>query len=279
MSDYAGGRPVRRMRRLTRDGQCTICLAPLDEGTVAMWDGVAGTMTCRACWERPTVDGAAPGVAGRSAQDEGARRLAAAAGPERPAWRRPWSRRSPQADRAVRWARGAAGERRLGDLLDRLAAGGRISVLHDRGLPGSSANIDHLVVAASGVWVVDAKSYTGRVEVVDRGGGPRTGARLVVGGRDRTSLVAGARRQCHAVARVLPPLYPDVVVFGALCFVGARRRRARPGGVIDDMLITWEGDLARWLRDPGPLDQPFRSAIQHHLAARFRPAARPRVTR
>ena len=120
---------------------------------------------------------------------------------------------------------GAAGERRLGDLLDRLAAGGRISVLHDRGLPGSSANIDHLVVAASGVWVIDAKNYTGRVEVVDRGGGRRTGARLVVGGRDRTSLVAGARRQCNAVARVLPPLYPDVVVYGALL-----RRRQAPAG-------------------------------------------------
>ena len=117
---------------------------------------------------------------------------------------------------------GAAGERRLGDLLDRLAAGGRISVLHDRGLPGSSANIDHLVVAASGVWVIDAKNYTGRVEVVDRGGaahGRPAGRRRA----RRTSLVAGARRQCNAVARVLPPLHPDVVVYGALLL---RRRQA-----------------------------------------------------
>ena len=246
MSDYAGGRPLRRMRRLTRDGQCTICLTPLDEGTVAMWDGAAGTMTCRSCWERPTVDGAAG--AGRSAHDEG-RRLAAAAAGRAPGVAAPVVApvtAGGQGGPVV--VEGAAGERRLGDLLDRLAAGGRISVLHDRGLPGSSANIDHLVVAASGVWVIDAKNYTGRVEVVDRGG-RRTGARLVVGGRDRTSLVAGARRQCNAVARVLPPLHPDVVVYGAP--FGARRRRPRPGGVIDDMLITWEGDLARWLRDPG----------------------------
>ena len=30
-------------------------------------------------------------------------------------------------------------------------------------VPGSSANIDHLVVGPTGVWVIDAKNYSGRL--------------------------------------------------------------------------------------------------------------------
>jgi hypothetical protein len=37
-------------------------------------------------------------------------------------------------------------------------------VLHDRRIPGRRSNIDHLVIARSGVWVVDTKRYRGKVE-------------------------------------------------------------------------------------------------------------------
>ena len=57
------------------------------------------------------------------------------------------------------WDRGAVGEERLGARLDKLAADGPIEVLHDRLIPGTRANIDHIVVAPGGVWVVDSKRY------------------------------------------------------------------------------------------------------------------------
>ena len=56
----------------------------------------------------------------------------------------------------VAWAYGANGERALGNLLDPLRDEG-LAVLHDRRIPGSKANIDHVVIAPWGVFVVDAK--------------------------------------------------------------------------------------------------------------------------
>ncbi|MGB3375417.1 MAG: nuclease-related domain-containing protein [Microbacterium sp.] len=61
----------------------------------------------------------------------------------------------PQSTRA--WERGAIGEEMLAARLKDLPEPAR--VLNDRRLPGTRANIDHIVVAPSGVWVVDAKRY------------------------------------------------------------------------------------------------------------------------
>ncbi|WP_344808216.1 nuclease-related domain-containing protein [Microlunatus ginsengisoli] len=65
------------------------------------------------------------------------------------------------------WARNAAtarigreGERRTAALLDvACRRTGGATVLHDLIIPGSRANIDHLVVAGRTVWVVDTKVW------------------------------------------------------------------------------------------------------------------------
>jgi hypothetical protein len=57
-----------------------------------------------------------------------------------------------------RWARGAAGEISTAALLEKLPRR-RWAVLHDLRLPASRANIDHLVIGPTGVWVVDSKAY------------------------------------------------------------------------------------------------------------------------
>lgn len=67
------------------------------------------------------------------------------------------------------WDRGAVGEERLGARLDALAANG-LAVLHDRRIPGSKANIDHIAVTRGGIWVIDAKRYKGRPELKIEGG-------------------------------------------------------------------------------------------------------------
>src|SRR5690606_31048059 len=89
------------------------------------------------------------------------------------------------------WSSGAAGEERVGALLDGIASS-TIRVLHDRRIPGTRANIDHLVVAPGGIWVVDSKRYKGRPELRVEGGilRPRV-EKLVVGGRDKSKLVEG----------------------------------------------------------------------------------------
>jgi len=69
-----------------------------------------------------------------------------------------WPRQDPS-----RWARGAAGELATAELLGRLP-GRHWVVLHDLALPGSRANVDHLVIGPTGVWVVDTKAYRARLE-------------------------------------------------------------------------------------------------------------------
>jgi hypothetical protein len=61
------------------------------------------------------------------------------------------------------WRRGAAGERRTAQLLDPLERHGW-AILHDLAVPGSRANLDHLVIGPGGVFVIDSKQYRGRLQ-------------------------------------------------------------------------------------------------------------------
>jgi Nuclease-related domain len=63
--------------------------------------------------------------------------------------------------RAERWARGAAGERKVGATLEGLGPGWH--VLHDIYL--GRGNIDHIVVGPGGVYTVETKSHRGRIAV------------------------------------------------------------------------------------------------------------------
>ena len=89
----------------------------------------------------------------------------------------------PQSTRA--WSVGAEGERVLSEMLASLA-GESLRVLNDRRIPGTKANIDHLVVCPSGVFVVDAKRYrNSRPELRVEGGLFRARTELLyVEGRD-----------------------------------------------------------------------------------------------
>jgi hypothetical protein len=60
-----------------------------------------------------------------------------------------WGLRFRPSPAASAWQRGAAGERRTARLLDPLARHGW-AVLHDLAIPGSQANLDHLVIGPGG---------------------------------------------------------------------------------------------------------------------------------
>ena len=91
------------------------------------------------------------------------------------------------------WARGAAGEERVGHWLDEAVCGSGM-VLHDRcPTPSRRANIDHLAVVASGIWVIDTKHFRGRLERRDLGGWFVPRPRLFVAGpRPEPAGVLGA---------------------------------------------------------------------------------------
>jgi hypothetical protein len=73
-----------------------------------------------------------------------------------------WRLRFRPSEQVTAWRRGAQGERRTARLLRRLPRHGFV-VFHDLAVPGFQANVDHLVIGPSGVFVIDSKQWTGSV--------------------------------------------------------------------------------------------------------------------
>jgi Nuclease-related domain len=73
-----------------------------------------------------------------------------------------WRLRFRPSEQAHTWKRGAHGERHTARLLDRLTRDGFV-IFHDLAVPDSPANVDHLVIGPSGVFVIDSKQWTGSV--------------------------------------------------------------------------------------------------------------------
>jgi hypothetical protein len=144
------------------------------------------------------------------------------------------------------WNIGAEGERVVGEHLDRHCGPDTI-VLHDR-RAGSRANIDHIVVSPAGLFVVDAKRYSGRVQRRNAAVLGGRGARLLVNGRDQTRLVPPVLRQAEVVERAVSPMFNGVRVTPVLCFVGAEWGFLAPPFEIDGVIVTWRQQLARRIR-------------------------------
>jgi len=168
------------------------------------------------------------------------------------------------------WEAGAEGEERVGALLDRLSSE-RIKVLHDRRIPGSRANIDHLVVAPSGIHVIDSKKYAGRPERRAEGGifRPRV-ERLFVGGRDRTTAVEGVLRQVEVVRTALSGA--TVPISGYLCFVDADWPLLEPAFSVRRVTVLRPKRLKKVLGCDGPVSPAEVDRLHRALAWVFPPA-------
>jgi hypothetical protein len=73
-----------------------------------------------------------------------------------------WGLRFRVSEDARNWRRGARGERRTARLLNRLTDRGWV-VFHDLAVPGSRANVDHLAIGSSGIFLIDSKYWRGRL--------------------------------------------------------------------------------------------------------------------
>jgi hypothetical protein len=171
---------------------------------------------------------------------------------------------SPERQNTKAWAQGAIGEERLGARLDSLASD-NLAVLHDRRIPGTRANIDHLVITRQSVWAIDAKRYKGRPELKIEGGllRPRV-ERLLVGRRDCTKLVDGLLWQVSRVQEAAP----EIPVTGAICFVDADWPLLGGSFTIRDVQVLWPKKLAKTVAAEcaGGVDV---SVVSRLLAERF----------
>jgi hypothetical protein len=268
--------------KLRYAGTCRLCGVELPARAEAIYERPTRTERCIAC-ESAGVDlgrmqsvvepVAVPldaGVAGGSARRQHERRKARDEERLRAKWGRLGGIAVALSDerRTTRvWQQGAIGEEWLGAHLDSLASAD-LAVLHDRRIPGTRANIDHLVVTRGGVWVVDAKRYVGqRPELRVEGGifRPRV-ERLFVGRRDQTKLVDGVLKQVDLVRNVVG----DVEITGAICFVEADWALFGSTFTTRGIHVTRPQRLAKLLdKDSGDVEV---NALARVLAGRFRSA-------
>ena len=279
--------------RLRYAGTCAVCGTAIAARTTAVYSATTRSVRCVTCEVTTSTNDAVvapeppepastpevlePGVAGASARRIYEQRKAKREKGIREAHPRIGGlilalSDDPQSTRA--WSGGALGEEKLGALLDKVASP-TIRVLHDRRIPKSRSNIDHLVVCPSGVLVVDAKRYAGRRPSKKVEGGffvPRR-ERLLVGGRDSTALVEGVKRQVAVVSDALAGDVPEPVgVRGFLCFVDAEWPLFGGDFTVDGVAVLWAKRLLGIAAAPGPLTEAAVDRVTRRLAAVFAPA-------
>ncbi|GCD88520.1 hypothetical protein NLS1_05260 [Nocardioides sp. LS1] len=206
--------------KLRYAGSCRLCGVDLPARAEAIYEPSTKTVRCVDC-STATDEPVDSGIPGASARREFERRHVSREARVRSRHPRIGgfllaATDDPQSTRA--WNTGALGEERLGQRLNELSCE-TVRVLHDRRIPGSRANIDHLAVTPTGIYVIDAKRYRERPSLRVEGGilRPRT-EKLMVGSRDRTKLVDAALRQVDVVRDLVGG---DVPITGVLCFIEA----------------------------------------------------------
>lgn len=123
----------------------------------------------------------------------------------------------PQSTKA--WKVGAEGEIAIGKLLDSYAVKYGFKVIHDRLIPRSRANIDHIAVTRAGIFVIDAKNYQGTIRIKDDSGFfSAPDPKLWVGSRNCMKLIDGMKRQTTIVKEILNKSSIDMPVIGVLAF-------------------------------------------------------------
>jgi hypothetical protein len=277
-ADHAG-MPTKKMSLLDA-GTCRTCGAAIPARTTAMYDSESMTVCCVSCGTAaraaegsgdPAWDGTIPG-AGRQREYERRR-----------------AKRQTEVD--ARWGRLATMVRLMGDepptaasarsgvdaarvvavLLER-HAGSSLVTLHSRRIPHGSSVIDHLVVAPSGVWVVESASHRGRVECRDSGSRRRPDPRLVVAGRDHSELVTALDRPVKAVRAALEPLGLAIApVHPAIVFVQADWGLFGKPFTIDGVQVVWAKRLINAVTEPGPWDRRVIDAVARQLSAALPP--------
>ena len=292
---------------LRRADRCRACGLDLAVGSTQWWDPQARTVTCTVCHDSrevtPPVEppaAASPpeppprvvGEAGASAQREydrlstreSARKMRAVE--DDAEWRsrikaeRPVLGRlaaamtakpvvTPESQATRAWATGASGELRVAEIL---AACDGVHALHDRRVPGSKANIDHIAVSRSGVYVIDAKKYTGQIEARNVGGWLREDYRLYVNGRDQTKLADAMGHQVEVV-REATGEHSGVPVIPVLCFVAATWPGFRPRSFsIRGVAILWPTGLGKFVTRPPAAAVHDPAVVAQTIGRNLRPA-------
>jgi Nuclease-related domain len=176
----------------------------------------------------------------------------------------PAPRREPY--RVRTWATEPLGTAAVAEMLDGLRAYGVVA-WHGARLRRPRTRVDHLVLAPSGVYVVAARAWTGRVELRTAGSELRAKQRLRVGGRDRTRVAHALVKDSVAVRRALGRYM--VPVHAVLCIAdGDWPLWAKPLE-LDGISVVWPKELERRVRQLGKLDGGGIDQLATHLTPKL----------
>lgn len=282
-----------KQMKLRYAGVCRVCGADLPARGDAIYERTTKTVRCLTC--SPTKAPVAPGLVERGTSEAHRDDNAGGVPPidvgmPGASARREFERRQAKREARIRekhpklgglilamsddpqsttaWNTGAIGEERLGNRLNDLSSD-TMRVLHDRRIPGTKANIDHIAVTPTGIYVIDAKRYKGCPTLKVEGGilRPRT-EKLLVGSRDRTKLVDGVLKQVAIVGDIVGSLMP---IRGVLCFVEADWPLIGGAFTTRDIEVLWPKKLYPRLTADGPYRREV-AKTHAHLATSLPPA-------
>jgi hypothetical protein len=266
-------KPPRKLR-LRYPGSCASCGLALSKGTEAMWDAATKTVTCLACAPGSIVDSGAPGA---SAAAEGTRRADRKVDEVRRKYgdhAAEVAREMADRDAAATWGKGSEGESWLAGYIAR-EVGDHVIALHDRLIPGTRGNIDHIFVAPTGVWVVDAKAYKGRLVRGEIGPLWRRDHELYIRGRNRTPLAEGVVRQVDAVNAAMraDESLRGTDLHAALCLVESEWNLLDFPFQVGNVWVIYPGALKKRLRKSGPVSRETMERIARRLDLSLPPAS------
>lgn len=238
-----------RVMTLRRQDRCARCAATTRVGDKAYWDDELRALLCLSC-----VSGsmATPGAMPAPTIEVG----------------RSGERRSFQAQRESALAAARSGGATIEEFAGPADRHGTdcfdvdllrskvpdIDVVRHRLVPGTGIQIDVIVVAPSGVWIVDRIASLGGVERRDVGTVLRVDERLIVGGVDRTDATTAMGWQVEAVRRVIAPLGLSAMpIHPVLCFTEEQWALLGRPFRINGTLVSWPAAAVDTICTAAPL--------------------------
>lgn len=255
-------------------GACRECSVELAAKTVAFYDNVQKTVVCERCHGRAEADeasahplGAPTSLRASHAAEIFAPPVAGTAVPVAgvPAGRSE-TKRGRSSDAKRRGGPSVSGDHRLalGSLLEQ-AFSEPIVVLHARQAPGTRGVIDHIVLAPSGLWLIDA-SDRGKAEQRQVGTRRTPEFRLYVNGADQNERVAGFAWQVNAIRAVLDPIHlGESPIHPVVVPVADDQGRFAKPFDIDGVRVMWGKHLTEAIARSSPLDEAALRAITIQL--------------
>lgn len=144
---------------------------------------------------------------------------------------------------SLNWLKGQTGELETSNILRDYIDGETSYLLNDRKLPKSSGNIDHLAINSSGVFVIDAKNWTGKIE--SKNMKSKNGGFLVlkINNYRNSTAIKSIQKQVLSVQNSMDQLPKPLEVFGIISFLENAKSTFNFAPVSDRIMCVSSKDL------------------------------------